>query len=107
MIPGRVRPRSAVWVLAVTAWVTVDRVEVDIAVIEWPGGVTTDVPVSALPPDTREGDRLRLVTALLPQRPLRPRRAARRAAPPVSPAGGGWSLSSPTSQSQEPSYVQP
>jgi len=40
--------------------VTVDRIEGDIAVIEWTAGALGDVPLVLLPPGTREGDQLRL-----------------------------------------------
>lgn len=36
----------------------VDRVEGEVAVIEWRVGALADVPLGLLPPDTGEGDRL-------------------------------------------------
>ena len=35
---------------------TVDRIEAGWAIVEWCGATVADVPIIALPPDTREGD---------------------------------------------------
>lgn len=39
---------------------TIDRIEPPMAVVEWPGGALTDVPLARLPADAREGARLML-----------------------------------------------
>lgn len=40
--------------------VTIDRIDGDMAVVEWSAGALGDVPLKLLPPGTREGDRFRL-----------------------------------------------
>ena len=57
--------------------VTVDRIEPPMAVLEWPSGVLTDVPLLQLPADLEEGDTLRLAMARPRFQP--PGRAARHA----------------------------
>ena len=42
----------------------VDRVEGPMAVVEWQIDAATDVPLALLPPDIREGDRLRVHLSL-------------------------------------------
>lgn len=43
------------------ACATIDRIEAENAVVEWPDGRLSDVPLLVLPPHAREGDRLRFV----------------------------------------------
>lgn len=97
------------WILALAACATVDRIEGDVAVVEWPGGLTTDVPLAALPTGAHEGTQLRLVPVASTSRVSRRVSASRRlaATPPVPSAGGGWSPSAPLSPSQESPRVQP
>ena len=44
--------------------ITVDRIEPPMAVVEWPWGELSDVPLKQLPPDLREGTRLQVVYPL-------------------------------------------
>lgn len=63
--------------------VTVDRIDGSYAVLEWNDVQLTEIPVSALPPDVAEGDRLLLHARTLPRSSVahvprrRPRGAAR------------------------------
>lgn len=40
--------------------ITVDRIEPPMAVVEWPSGAMTDIPLAMLPPNTKEGSQLLL-----------------------------------------------
>lgn len=44
--------------------ITVDRIEPPMAVVEWPWGELSDVPLEQLPPNLREGTRLQVVYPL-------------------------------------------
>jgi len=72
--------------------VTIDRIEDDVAVVEWTADTTSDLPLNLLPPDTREGDRLH----------LRWHRVDRDL-PPVQPPSA---RPPPTSQALAPTRVQ-
>ena len=54
------RATAALWALGAAATVTVDRIEGELAVVEWADTVWVAVPVSELPPGVAEGDRLRI-----------------------------------------------
>jgi len=63
--------------------VTIDRIEGPYAVLEWNDVQITEIPVTALPPNVAEGDRLVVHTRTLPRSSVahvprrRPRGAAR------------------------------
>ena len=50
--------------------VTIDRIDGEVAVVEWSAGALGDVPMALLPPDTREGDRFRLKWRLVSRSPV-------------------------------------
>jgi hypothetical protein len=57
--------------LGSTLVVTIDRIEADVAVVEWTEGLWSAVPVALLPVDTSEGDRLRIEWTREPPPPPR------------------------------------
>ena len=48
--------------------VIVDRIEGELAVVEWPDRAFTEIPLAALPPGVQEGDRLVIAARSAPRR---------------------------------------
>ncbi len=65
--------------------VTIDRIEDDVAVVEWTPDTIGDLPLNVLPPDTREGDRLHLQWQRVDRHPV-PVQSPPARSPPTSTA---------------------